>query len=51
MHKPVDRQPSHEETNHDNDAAALLAWIALGEQGIAEDPLSFDDVIALLSKM
>lgn len=51
MQKHIDSQQSNEKTPRDDEAAALLALIALGEQGIAEAPLSFDDVMACLSDM
>lgn len=51
MQKRVDSQQSNEKTPRDDEVAALLALIALGEQGIAEAPLSFDDVIAYLAEM
>ena len=51
MHKRVDSQQSNEETNHDDEVAALLAFIDIGEQAIAEELLSFDDVIAFLSEI
>ena len=51
MQKRVDSQQSNEKTARDDEAAALLALIAIGEQGSVEAPLSFDDVIACLAEM
>lgn len=37
-----------EQIKHDDEALALLEFVAIGEQSITDNPLSFEDIEAFL---